>query len=89
MLADENLTAYTNHVLLWHRYLDDVFVVWGVFESLLQFNNNDNNENRDFNLKFTTAYDQRKVTFLDVEFSGSDNSKTHIMASFIKALLVT
>lgn len=62
--ADEPYKEFLENVLLWFRYLDDLFLVWtGTKDNLLKFiqSLNDNN----FNLKFTFNFDSDRVPFLD------------------------
>lgn len=65
LMADEQLTMYTDHIIMWLRYIDDVFITWDgpvdlLFALLARLNRNQ------FNLTFTMSYHPREVIFLDV-----------------------
>ena len=56
---------YMDHVMLWCRYIDDLFLVWRgsveeVKEYILELNNND------LNLRFTSVVSDKCIDYLDV-----------------------
>lgn len=61
--SDERYSSFLEHILLWHRYIDDLFLVWmGTRGMLLDFILLLN----DFNLNFTFSFDDRQIPFLDL-----------------------
>ncbi|XP_073480204.1 uncharacterized protein [Aquarana catesbeiana] len=89
-LGDEGLSMYTDHILCWYRYIDDLFIVWDgsidlLRECLLRMNRND------FNLNFTMSFDKQCITFLDVEVcrgeEGSVISKLYRKSTASNAIL--
>lgn len=70
---DDNLTSL-NDVISWHRFIEDVLLIWGRNrEELMEFMEAlDQNK---FNMKFTVDCNQSSVTFLDVQiFINTDNT---------------
>lgn len=65
-LADESLSMYTDHILGWYRYIDNVFIIWDGSLDLHQQCLDRVNKN-EFYLGFTMSYDKECITFLDVE----------------------
>lgn len=54
-------SPYTDHLKLWCRYINDIFLLWkGLVEFLAWLNNRDNN------IQFTHSHHANNVTFLDV-----------------------
>ena len=56
----------------WLRYIDDIFFVWSHGETQLKHflqycNSYTDNKNMQSNIKFTSAYSQKEVSFLDVK----------------------
>lgn len=50
--SDERYTDFLENVLVWYRYIDDLFLVWtGMKDRLLEFVHS--LDDNDFNLKFT------------------------------------
>lgn len=56
---------YLCHILLWHRYIDDVLMLWDGPKELLQTFVQLLNKNV-FNLKFTKTCDQKRIYFLEI-----------------------
>lgn len=57
---------YLCHALTWHRYIDDIFLIWDctaqqLKELLTRLNNNS------FNLTFTMEYSTTHISFFDVD----------------------
>lgn len=71
-MSNEQLSIYTDHIVLWHRYIDDVFMIWDSLEDLLKICLERLNKD-DFNPTFTMSYDPSGVTFLDVTVTQDDN----------------
>lgn len=64
---------YVGHMILWHRYIDDVFRVWDVPLDKLQeltFKLNTS----EFNLSFTMSCSQGSLPLLDVTISKNNDS---------------
>ena len=63
--ASEMFSRFMDKILLWYRFIDDLFIIWtGSSESLLEFVQMLNvNE---FNLRFTVVFDENRVPFLDL-----------------------
>lgn len=64
--ADESLLMYTDQILAWYRYIDNVFVIWDGSTETLQHCLSRMNKNL-FNLNFTMTHDREHIAFLDVE----------------------
>lgn len=62
------LQPYLNHVLSWHRFIDDLFVIWTGTEQLLKEFVQLLNTNQ-FNLHFTFTFDNCSISFLDLNIS--------------------
>ncbi|KAJ1205904.1 hypothetical protein NDU88_001325 [Pleurodeles waltl] len=61
-----SIAEYEEKVVLWCRYIDDIFIIWkGDVESALNFvaRLNDN----EYNLKLTEQHSNTSIQFLDVE----------------------
>lgn len=73
IFSNEVLTSHTGHVLLWLRYIDDIFVIWtGSQQTLDTFV--DLLNNNIYNLKFTVESNPSKIYFLDLLiFKDQDN----------------
>lgn len=64
-LLGESASIYTHHICMWHRYIDDILIIWdGPKEELKDCLNLMNQNN--FNLFFTMTFDLQQVNFLDV-----------------------
>lgn len=64
-MADEQLTMNTDHITMWVRYIDVVFLIWDGPVKMLSAFLSRLNKNQ-FNLTFTMAHHSDEVTFLDV-----------------------
>ncbi|KAM5129390.1 olfactory receptor 6N2-like [Mantella aurantiaca] len=70
---------YPGHIMCWHRYIDDIFLVWGgplpVLDEFLGYLNT--NEK---NLSFTMTRDSTTITFLDLTIyrDNQDNLQTEL-----------
>ncbi|KAJ1218754.1 hypothetical protein NDU88_006330, partial [Pleurodeles waltl] len=70
--VSDKLTQFESNVVLWCRFIDDIFVIWrGDEEAALQFVR-DLNTN-EYNLRFTEHLNPRCIEFLDVEIAVRDN----------------
>ncbi|OCT73652.1 hypothetical protein XELAEV_18032615mg [Xenopus laevis] len=68
----EEYEIYLPHVLRWHRYIDDIMLIWQGPEKLLQDFVAKLNVNR-FNLTLTLNYHSTRLEFLDTEIKvGQD-----------------
>ncbi len=57
--------SFLPNIVLWRRYIDDIFMLWsGTENQLLQFYSLLNTS--DENLRFTVNYDDSCVSFLDI-----------------------
>lgn len=64
-LSDDRSSVFTEKLLVWYRYIDNIFLIWNW--SVDTLNQCIASMGRtDFNLKFTIACDHHKITFLDV-----------------------
>lgn len=64
-MYDEQLAMYTDHIIMWHQYIDDMFMIWdGPEEPLLAYLERLNRKK--FNLTFTMSHHPNELTFLDV-----------------------
>lgn len=65
VFSNEQLSSHTNEVLVWLRYIDDIFIIWtGSQQTLASFVDHLNSNT--FNLKFTYNSDLHKISFLDL-----------------------
>lgn len=73
LFANNLLSNFTNHILCWMHYIDNVFIVWtDTRDSLDEFIKLLNQNN--FNLKITYNCDRQKTSFLDLTiFKDKDN----------------
>lgn len=61
----ERFTDFLQDILLWYRFINDLFLVWtGTRDRLLEFVNNLNDN--DSNLKFTFNFDNGQTPFLNL-----------------------
>lgn len=72
--GDESLTPFMEHVLMWMRYIDNVFLVWDGSPELLQDFMTELNHN-EFNLNFTMTHDSSNITFLDVTIHKDEDGR--------------
>ncbi|KAM9324806.1 ovostatin-like [Gastrophryne carolinensis] len=72
VLFHEDNSRFHRHVLGWHRYIDDVLVVWQ--GSVAEFDDflNDLNTN-DFNILLTAQPPAKQVTFLDLTLTINED----------------
>lgn len=71
--TDEQLLMYTDHILVWYWYIDNLFVIWNGPEDLLKIFLKRLNKN-EFNLTFTISYDSTGVNFLNVVVKQKENN---------------
>ena len=63
---------YMDHIQLWTRFIDDLFVIWeGSKDLAIEFT--ESLESEDLNLKFTSITSAERVEFLDVRVEIIDN----------------
>ena len=68
----EHMEEYDSHVLLWLRFIDDLFIIWqGTDSQAISFINKLNIN--DLNLKFTYSLSQDELIFLDTKVSIVDH----------------
>ena len=68
----EQMKEYNSHVMLWLRFIDDLFIIWqGTDSQAVAFINKLNANN--LNLKFTYTLSQQELIFLDTRVSIVDN----------------
>ncbi|OCT82679.1 hypothetical protein XELAEV_18025209mg [Xenopus laevis] len=66
IFTSEDYDMYLCDIIRWHRYIDDIMLIWQVPEYLLkEFMSKLNTNN--FNLSFTMNYDSSKLDFLHIE----------------------
>ncbi|KAM4632430.1 up-regulator of cell proliferation-like [Discoglossus pictus] len=67
LVFNDNSVVFTEHILLWLRYIDDIFIIWDDtaenFDKLIQMMNDNT-----LNLRLTHTIDHVKVDFLDISF---------------------
>lgn len=73
-LTNDELTMYTEHVILWQRYIDDIFLIWNGPEEALKSCLKAMNHNT-MNLFFTMSYDHQQINFLDVTIYKDKNGQ--------------
>ncbi|OCT77808.1 hypothetical protein XELAEV_18028905mg [Xenopus laevis] len=66
VFSAEEYEMYLSHVLRWHRYIDDIMLIWQGPEKLLQEFVAKLNVNK-FNLTLTLNYHSTRLEFLDTE----------------------
>ncbi|XP_040188254.1 uncharacterized protein LOC120920313 [Rana temporaria] len=64
-LLGESASMCAANILVWQRYIDDIFIVWDGLENELQEMLRLMNINS-FNLFFTMSYNDKEVSFLDI-----------------------
>ncbi|CAJ0962602.1 unnamed protein product [Ranitomeya imitator] len=83
-------TPLSSNILMWARYIDDVFAIWqGTEKDLLKFI--DELNVNDFNIKLTCHYSRERVDFLDVciqrDGDGFLQSDLHRKTTSVNSLL--
>ncbi|KAM9311824.1 uncharacterized protein PAF06_009687 [Gastrophryne carolinensis] len=63
--AEDKLSRYLCHVATWHRYIDDIILIWTDTQNNLEKFVSELNTN-DLNLKFTLKFSQSAINFLDL-----------------------
>lgn len=64
-LEKDVVTQFSNHILLYKRFIDDIFFIWkGPKENLLEFLSCLNSKND--RIKFTYVIDESSISFLDL-----------------------
>ncbi|OCT93215.1 hypothetical protein XELAEV_18016280mg [Xenopus laevis] len=66
IFTSDDYDMYLGHINRWHRYIDDIMLIWQGPEHLLKEFVTKLNVNK-FNLSFTMNYDSSKLEFLDIE----------------------
>lgn len=71
----DEMTMYTDHILVWVRYIDDLFIIWkGTSTMAREFINKLGANN--LNLEFTNTISATYCEFLDVVLEIKDNAIT-------------
>lgn len=73
IFSDGELSMYTDQVMCWMRYIDDIFLIWmGTPAMLIAFVETLNRNS--FNLRFTLNSSMERITFLDLSiYKDEDN----------------
>ena len=79
-LEEEKLTKLGNpHILIWKRFIDDIFLIWTGSKTDFETYMNELNKLH-HSIKFTYEISQNKLTFLDVTlYKGSRFENNHIL----------
>ncbi|XP_040196442.1 uncharacterized protein LOC120929219 [Rana temporaria] len=73
-LLGENASMCAAHILIWQRYIDDIFIIWDGPESGLKELLRLMNINK-FNLFFTMSHNQSEINFLDISIRKNPDGK--------------
>lgn len=74
LLADKSLLMYLCHILLWHRYIHDIFVIWDGSRLLFEEFSAVMGRNA-LSPFFTMSYSQESITLLDVKAKVTSNDE--------------
>lgn len=69
-----NILAFNTHVVLWARYIDDIFCLWRGMEQEAVAFVDELNDNQ-YNLKFTSTMHKEALEFLDVNVTVNRKEK--------------
>lgn len=84
-LEKDVVTQFSNHLLLYKRFIDDIFLVWkGPKENLLEFLSCLNSKND--RIKLTYVIDESSISFLDLFLYKDANFSTLQFSTYQKPL---
>lgn len=88
LFTGKALIAWISNIVLWYRYIENVFAVWGGSREDLELFLKGLDKNA-FNLKFTYTYSQSTVSFLDISIPDISCCLVYILSERIQTVCWT